>query len=137
MPRPTRLYQDLAANDSSKTFTVPTGFVWTPRLLYVDYTATATVGNRLVAVDYMNGSIVLFRSKIISAITASQNEFITSLEYFGEPSETTATFHYLPLPEITLAPGLSIRVWDTAAIDAAADDMLVSLWVDELSETSE
>jgi hypothetical protein len=135
--RPTRLYQDLALNDSTKTFAVPTGFTWLPRLLYVDYTASGDAGNRFVAVDYMNGTIVQFRSRIISAIIANANEFVTAHGHVEEPAETVATFHYLPLPCVTLAAGLSIRVWDTAAIAATADDMLVSLWVDEYSDSPE
>jgi hypothetical protein len=118
--------RDAAADDSSKDFTVPAGKIWVLSSAFIDYTCTATVGNRSVSIRFLDGSAnVVMRTCVSGAMTAS-NAYELSL-WNTAPLLQTGTQRTMPMAEMRLPAGYVIRVFDSAAIDAAADDMLVTL----------
>ena len=130
--------RDAAANDSDKSFTVPTGKIWDLKTIVVNITATATVGNRLLVVGVTDGTNVVYVSPKSGNITASQTAsalFTIDLAQSGTTANNVPllsyanpnTSIYFPLPKMVLPAGYIVRVYDYAAIDAAADDMIVVL----------
>lgn len=129
--------RDAATNDSDKTFTVPTGKMWA--LIYVvgELTCTATVGGRALQIHVTyDGTNFAWKSGG-TALTASQSGNNVLVCNNGSGSNTTAVSRITAAainastmaeaPTMYLPAGATIRVWDTAAIDAAADDLTVVL----------
>ena len=120
--------RDATANDSDKSFTVPAGKIWDVKKIHIQLVTTATVGNRMLAVNiaadgtnylYMFGATAqaasLTRYYLLGCVTVS-DDF------------TTATFTTAQDIGPTILPaGAVIRVYDSAAIDVAADDLIVVL----------
>lgn len=130
---------DATANDSDKSFTVPTGKVW--KLLAVQFhiAATATVGNRLMAFVVTDGTNIIFTGPAFTNVAASQTG-----SYHGAPGladQTTVVPRRMSdgvslatsggtfglSSEMYLNEGYVVRIYDGAAIDAAADDLIVAL----------
>ncbi len=130
---------DDALNDSDKQWEVPKGFEWRVDGLYVDYTADAGGANRYLALDVVDldasdaASRIYWSTRIINGIAASQQEYITGHPHIGNSTEDVATFHMIGLPSFWIPEGFAVHVWDAIAADAAADDVLVTLWVTERS----
>lgn len=119
---------DATANDSDKTFTVPNGVTWRPLGVTVTYASTGTAGDRQVGIDFCDSS----DNAICSMRAGATQGTSTTVVYVfgvGNPREITAVDQVLmtPIPFFVLLPGYYIRVFDTAAIAAAADDMTVDL----------
>jgi len=130
--------RDAALNDSDKSFTVPAGKVWEMRSVHGEIGCTGTVGNRSLMVQITNGTDAVDSSPKTASITATQYGVIKA-SYGGAVFSTTAGFvprldgtapsagtaygNSVPL----LLPGYVVRVYDVAAIDAAADDLTVVL----------
>lgn len=128
--------RDATANDSDKSFTVPAGKAWALQYVYAEITATATVGNRSLAVHIRDTNPSVIVVEATANIAAAQKGNIRLIN--GAPRSTTAqrmldgttatVSQENQLPMLALLPaGYSVRVWDSAAIDAAADDMTVVL----------
>ena len=118
---------DEAANDSDKTITVPAGEVWELLAVYVDFTASATVGTRSVILEIRNASAVIFLSLRQNInISASQHRACTFAPFGNEVAGAIneSTLGALPIG-LYLPTGWDLRVRDFNAIDAAADDLLV------------
>lgn len=128
---------DATANDSDKTFAVPAGKRW--HLCYIagDIINTATVGNRVVQIlitDGTNNLWVSYRSGSVPASEAGQLFFSNGItrdanarSRLSAPTSAANVSITGGLPILTLDAGSTIRVWDIAAIDAAADDLTVVL----------
>lgn len=130
--------RDATADDSDKSFTVPTGKIWKVLTILWDIQCSATVGNRTVMVSITNGTSVVWVSPKSGNITASQKAVSglvpglphkTDESYYNILDGTTAgtgagVWAHLPF-EMYLPAGYVIRVWDSAAVAAAADDMVV------------
>lgn len=118
--------RDAAANDSDKTIlTVPAGKIAEIRSLSVALTSTATVGNRNILIEIGDGT------NVVGRYTVNVNQ-AASLTYYYDftPGMTRfATAPYLQnnIPASILLAGYTVRVYDSAAVDAAADDMTVVL----------
>lgn len=129
---------DVALNDSDKTFTVPSGKQW--KLLYgfINFSATASAGNRIIQVDFRDaGGNTLYRVRALNAIIANGVENL-SLGQFSNVLESVAGTHHLPIPvNSILGSGFDLRIFDSAAVDAAADDMIIRLIVEETDLTGE
>ena len=126
---------DAALNNSNKTVTVPANKQWFVKSIYAKLISTATVGNRQLDVNITDDSDnVLLKYKAGAVQAASLTE-----EYVFAPShpqETgfTANVMLRALGEnIVLPAGYKIRIYDSAAIDAAADDLTIRILVDERS----
>lgn len=117
------------ANDSDKTITVPASTEWLVNSIYVALTSTATVGNRQLVVLYTDGS-----DNVLAEVRAGvvQAASLTYLYTFGlGMMDLTAardtTYVACPLPAVVLPAGYKVRVYDSKAVDAAADDMTVRI----------
>ena len=126
---------DATANDSDKTFTVPAGKTWEVISIRVQLTCTATVGTRLLTILITDGTNVIARTARIQ-LTASQigNQVWSCLMGNYSASVPTRTLddsaannaqNSDSCPIQFLNAGYTIRALDSAAIDAAADDMIV------------
>lgn len=125
------------ADDSDKTITVPDKTQWRVLWIWIEYVATATVGNRILQIDIRDPSDdVIYSVTAVAAIVASATEYARAVPSDAiAAAETVAGFHTLPLPhECILPAGYDIRIYDSAAIAAAADDMVVQMMVEERPE---
>jgi len=134
--------RDVAMNDSDKTFTVPTGKIWHILGIRVEYTATATVGNRNIRIVIRNtNNDVLEVFGKITGLAASQLAMLSFKFEGGYQNSGDNILHLMDLtsfaswnvsafgdlPYLILPAAYNIRIYDVAAIDAAADDMWVVL----------
>ncbi len=145
MPQLEREFQpktvsDVTTADSDKTFTVPANCQWKIAEIWVELTSTATVGNRVLAVDIQtSGGTVIggitsaaqqAASKLYQYSIAPENNFQTS-PTIASPAVIRVS---LPISGRLLDSGQKIRVYEIEGVDAAADDMLVYLTVHERSK---
>lgn len=123
--------RDATANDSDKTFTVPTGKIWVLYGVEILIATSADAGNRTMRIELQDDTpLVYWTCRANGAVAAS-----SSVYFQAAPGVkvTTGTHEVFALPTwAVLLPGWSIRVRDSAAIAAAADDMTVSLWYSEI-----
>lgn len=124
------------ANDSDKTFTVPTDMSWEIICVEVELTTTGTAGNRDMELDIRDDSSVSrfrFRSPVVQAAGTTYRYHFYPMELVRETAvSTTANEVWVRIPKnLILHPGWELRIRDAAAIDAAADDMTVSYQVYE------
>lgn len=122
-------------NDNDKKITVPTGVEWEIKWLWVEYTSSGTVGNRALRFSILDpADDIIYLQKAKNTQAASITEYYTArpTQSLEGPSEDETYWHEIPLPpNFKLRGGFSIRVWDNANIDAAADDMILQLVVEE------
>lgn len=131
---------DYILNDSDKSYTVPADEIWELYAVSLELVATATAGNRSLRVTITDGSNMLwtsYPSANIAANTAGQllvntngSREATARVYMVTPTATVASSvcdGQLPRG-LRLLPGSVIRAYDSAAIDAAADDLRVVLF---------
>lgn len=136
----------VTANDSDKTLTVPAGYKWIPYCIWIDFTATATVGARSIYCRITDGTNVIWQgSQRLMSVSASQTGgshivFGPLGEYFsssfpdrdgaGSAYDVKSTQEY---PAMELLAGYEIHIWDSAAVDAAADDMNITIFYKEVN----
>jgi len=119
---------DAAANDSDKTITVPAGMTWIISNIFITLATSADVGNRQMTVLISDPSaVVLGNIKADSVQAASTTEYYSVSPVAGIATEAPAGYHYASLPGFILDAGSTIRVYDSAAVAAAADDMTVTV----------
>lgn len=123
------LTSDSTLNDSDKSIEVPSGKVWEILSLRIEYTATATVGSRTVEVRVRDDNDdVVWATEITTDFVAS-DVMVVNLSP-GAPtvapvdSGDEGSQHVAAL---FLNSGWDVQVIDTAAVDAAADDMVLHL----------
>jgi hypothetical protein len=128
---PTRT-RDATLNDSDKTFTVGANRRQRMVSIFVDITTTVTAGNRIITIAFGDGTNEILRQANLTAVVASStNAYIRFA--VGNPYAASATNAYVPLPaDFWLSAGYTIRVYDANGVDAAADDMTVVLYYEEL-----
>jgi hypothetical protein len=119
---------DSTANDSDKTWTVPGNETWEMNFAHVKLVSTATVGNRIITATISdedgNELIDLVSGKVQAASATVHYAFLQGI--FRETTVVNGELQ-VPLPRsLFLKPGYTIQFHDSAAIDAAADDMTVS-----------
>ncbi len=119
--------EDLTANDSDKTFTVSAGEQWHVKGLYIHYLATANVGNRIIQVHFRDSyDNVLYVIGSIPNVVASQEVGISLMPGVARETAFSSSQIVGPMiPDIMLPASYDIRVYDSAGIDAAADNMEV------------
>jgi len=127
---------DVLADDSDKTFTVTAGKQWWLRSIYVKLVSAAAAGNRQVDVLLTNASDAVVAKYVAGAVQAAT----LTREYLfapGQPQETTFTTGLMlraMSDRLILPAGYKIRVYDSAAIAAATDDMDVRILLEERTE---
>ena len=127
---------DAALNDSDKTLTVTAGKSWLIRSIFVQLISTATAGNRQVDVLLTDASDnILFKYQAAAVQAANlTRQYMFAPSHPQETGFTGAVMLRAIADNIVLPAGYKIRVYDSAAIDAAADDMTVRLLVEELTD---
>lgn len=127
------------ANDSDWSFTVPAGKIWDVKYLLFAINCTATVGNRVLLITISNGTNLVWTGTKSGNIAATLYGAVSAAPTLDETSTTKASIHSLSanytawqtdvLPCPCLLPaGYVVRMYDTAAIDAAADDCIEILY---------
>jgi len=126
---PIELLVDATTNDSDKTFTVPDGEMWKLNYVFTTLTTSAAAGNRQMVVDVADASGTGLWGISAGAVQAAS--LTRRYSYVPGTSREAAfvnTEIQVPIPENSFIPGGgTIRVYDSAAIAAAADDMIVSI----------
>lgn len=125
------LLQDLTTGNSSKTFTVPSSFIYDILYCNIAYTSSGTVGNRQIAIqilDTSNNIVFTVNAGLTQAANLTYNyNFAEGLN--KETSLVTGTVN-VPMPEEFVAlTGYTVKVFDTAAIAPTTDNLLVNMMV--------
>jgi len=132
-----RVYRLASTDDSDVSLTVPTGKIWAIKHIYFQLTASGDAGNRVLGMVVTDGTNNVFQGVKSGNIAATQKG-AWSFGCFSSAAGTTAS--WLPLldgttanivvygqfaAEMILLAGYVLRLWDTAAIAPAADDMII------------
>jgi len=129
-----RFFSDVSVNSSDKTFAVPVGMRWEIQNIFVNLTTTSDVGNRIITIRYIDAD----GSTVISSVRSdiSQPASVTRRSMYspeiGTIDQTSSSDSFSYIPRHVLG-GQSIRVLDSAVIDADGDDMLVFFMIKEFS----
>ena len=126
--------RDAGSNDSDKTLTVPAGELWHVVGVFVDFSATATAGTRLVWLEIRDDSDVVhltYRSP--AGISANQQRIWTWQAGASDYNSFAGTLTHMSLSnELWLPEGWDLRVYDQAAIEPNGDDMVISVTHDTI-----
>ena len=137
------IVSDVAVDDGAKTLTVPTGKQYYVMSIYVKVVATATVGDRQIAVEVLDtSSNVTDQIRACVVLAAGETRYYAfqpSAENMAAFIDTDFATACLPASWI-LSAGESIKVWDNNEVDpdlgvgdTIADDVLVYMRVLERS----
>jgi hypothetical protein len=123
------LIQDITDNDSDKMFTVPTGVEWEIMWIRVQYTSSATVGQRQLEIQFQDSGSTIAQWQ--TGVAQGEGLVYNYLFAIGVPDLTIVRDgNYLMTPLIGAAflkEGQAVRVWDNNAADPTVDDMHVQI----------
>jgi hypothetical protein len=126
---------DTAANDNDKTFTNSAHRQWNVKSIYVKMVTQTDVGNRNMAVRFLDGAGATIGEFRAGAVQANA----TTRYYHFTPSATDLTgfrdtdFLSTPIPDIPLPKNFAVQVLDDNDIGSSdADDMSVWMIVDAI-----
>jgi hypothetical protein len=138
-----RFQRDATANDSDKSFVVPTGKIWKLRYVEALLVADATVGNRVLICLVSNGTSFVHVGMNSGNIAASQvgvgywgfggNAYTDTtnlrrrLDTAGTPNVSISTNG----PEMVIPAGYFVQVRDNSGVSAAGDDLTVVIHYEE------
>lgn len=125
------LQAEETANDSDKTFTVDAGEEWLIQWIWVELISTATAGNRQITIEIQDSASDVIMQMRAGAVQAAS---LTRYYLFSPASLDLTAFRdtdflSTPIPPIRLPASYKIRVYDKAAIDAGADDMVIQMQI--------
>ena len=131
-PWDTVVTADVTADDSDKTIAVTASKVWQLLSIQVSLATTAAVGDRQMTVDVTDASDNLL-ARMRAGVTQAASLTYTYTFGVGLSDQPAVLSLHLttPLLPLILPAGYKIRVYDSAAIAAAADDMTVRVTVME------
>ncbi len=120
---------NVTVDSSDKTLAVTALKEWILDSVWVELITTSTATVRQIVVEIQDGSANVIARFIAGA---TQDISITRYYLFAPGIVTSAAFidaDYLttPMPELHLPAGYVIRVYDNNVVDAAADDMEVTI----------
>ena len=123
------LTEDVTLNDSDKSFVVPAEQMWEVLSVRALLATTVVAGARQMAVEVQGTGGEILGQYVAGA---TQIENLTNRYTFapGLTDQNTRRSSELttPLPSrLILGPAMILRVYDIAAIDAAADDLEVRI----------
>lgn len=116
-------------NDSDITLTVTAGQEWQLLSIWVELVTTATVGNRQLSVvitDAADDVIARIDAGAVQAASLTRN-YLFAVGVARELGFVNTAYLQVPLVPWILPAGYKIRVYDSTAVDAAADDMVVQM----------
>lgn len=133
------LQVDEALNDSDKVLTVPSQRVWEILWVWIEFTASATVGTRRLEMQARDGSddIIARFSSAISITASSAFQFLFLPDLPGSAVSTHQAPFIVGTPRLYLPAGFDVRILDSTVVDAAADDMIIQMMVNEITEEPE
>lgn len=114
---------------STKTFTVPATTEWQIFSLYITLASTATAGNRVMVVQALTSGDAIIKEYVFPVTQAAS---LTYRYELGPDMPNDAALVDTTLLRMTFAPllltaGQKLKVFDRAAIAAAADDMTIQM----------
>lgn len=118
------------ANDSDKTFVVPAGEAWRIVTIYVENVTTATAGNRFITVKVTDAADAAYVSSAADAQAAS---LTNRYQFAPVPTSSTGSAVHgkvYAFPDLVIPAGHKVRILDAGAVDAAADDMTVRMFIE-------
>ena len=127
---------DEAADDSDKSFTVDADEYWKIQSIWVELVTTAAAGNRELVIEIQDDAadvVARVKAGIVQAASVTRYYLfapnVTELAAFRGTTlaDTLSTI----IPNWTLLSGWTVRVYDIAAIAAAADDMVVQMMIEK------
>ena len=124
------LLPDTLPNDSDKTFIVPAGAEWHVISASILMVTDATVGNRLMTMLITDASDVTVIQYVAGAVQAAS---LTRTYLFAPAHPNETAFTNLVMlrslsDQLMIPAGFKIRIFDSAAVAVATDDMTVRLW---------
>lgn len=126
----TALKADETVDNSDKTFTVPASTEWEISSIWIELATTNTVGNRQITVEMQDSAgdvIGQFKAGATQAASLAYTYmFAPGIELMVIPVNLYLSF---PLPVMFLPAGFKVRVYDSAAIDPAADDLNIQMMI--------
>ena len=126
------LENDETADDSDKTFTVPASTEWQVLWIWVELVTTVAVGDRQMVVQIQDTAadvIGEIRAGAVQAASLTRNYmFAPAVADLLGFRDTTFLMTPIP-PTLILQAGDIVRVYDNAAVAAAADDMVVQMQI--------
>jgi hypothetical protein len=121
------IVQDITANDSGKSFTVPTGKQWRVMALRIELISTATAGNRRIEIRLKkaDGATIWFtEAKDLQAASLTRDYSAgIGVPYTAFADSAGGAKAHIPFPDTWLDAAFSVQVQDAVGVDAAADDM--------------
>jgi hypothetical protein len=124
-----KVKSDVVVNQSSKTIVVSKNQSWAINSIFATLASTATVGNRQIRLSILtDADVLLYSVDAISTQAASLTYKYAFLPGAANEDQHAKLWNVCRLPLDTVLPaGYKIKIEDTAAIDAAADDMTVQV----------
>lgn len=118
-------------DDSDATFVVPASTEYEILSIYVTLASTATAGNRLMSVQVLDASDNIIASLVAAVAQAASltYRYLFGVGLADAVAVRDSTYVTVSLPLLFLAAGQKLRVFDKAAIAAAADDMTVRVQI--------
>jgi hypothetical protein len=133
-----RILSDVTLNDSNKDFIVPAGRQYKIEWVHASLASTAVVGNRQMNIALYDPANVLQADWHSGAVQAAS----LTRHYMFQPGMYRETAFVdgeiqIAIPINLIVPAeWYLKVYDALAIDAAADDMLVTLGINDMSMTA-
>lgn len=127
---------DTALNDSDKSFTVPANRVWIVQWIWVELISTSDAGNRQITIQFQDNTsdvICEVRAGAVQAASVTRN-YMFAPHLSDLTSFRDTTFLMTPLPNIILPQNYIVRVYDSTAVAATADDMVVHMMVNQYGQ---
>lgn len=123
------LTSDTSANDSDKTIAVPADKEWFIQSILVELSASSSAGDRKMVIEILNGSADVVQVIIHNESSHPEDEeWHYSYSRIGSTGSATIGSVFVVMTNIDgliLPGGYSLHIYDAAAIDPSADDMIV------------
>lgn len=122
---------DEAANDSDKTFTVPTGKVWEVRCIWSEWVLdTSTNGTRTPVMRYLDASSDVVYQSSGDTVAGDTTQVVSATRVWYNGADTAKAGEE-SIPLVVLPAGWGIQILDSAAIAATVDDLNVQIMVEQ------
>jgi len=117
-------------NDNSKVITVPTGKLWELTSVFMNYIATASVGNRYLRFKITGGQD-FWQVDGQTSVTANQNIILQASQNYGILPDEAGAGYFMSIPSgLRLTAGQTFTIGDADNIDSN-DDILLRYFYNE------